>query len=61
MSDSTQDNHKTLLGNVGELVLKSMGQVTKSHLHNLFGVLHYYDMYIDGGPSHFCEMSVKCN
>ena len=34
-----------MLGNVGDLFVKCMRQVTKGHLYHLFGVSDYYEMY----------------
>ena len=34
-----------MLGNIGDLFVKYMRQVTKDHLYDLFGVLDYYVMY----------------
>ena len=40
-----QYNDKNMLGNIGELFVKCMQQVTKGHLYHLFGVSDYYVMY----------------
>ena len=48
-----------MLGNIGDLFVKCMQQVTKGHLYYLLRVLDYYVMYIGRGPSKFCEMSAK--
>ena len=34
-----------MLGNIGNLFVKLMRQVTKGHLHHLLGVSDYYIMY----------------
>ena len=34
-----------MLGNIGDLFVKCMGQVTKSHLYHLLEVSDYYVMY----------------
>ena len=36
---------KNMLGNIGELFVKCMRQVTKGHLYHLLGVSDYYEMY----------------
>ena len=42
-----------MLGNIGDLFVKCMRQVTKGHLYHLLGVSDYYVMFtgIEGGPS----------
>ena len=40
-----QPDDKNMLGNIGDLYVKHMRQVTKSHLYHLFGVSDYYVMY----------------
>ena len=50
---------KTCWGNIGNLFVICMQQVTKGHLYHLFGVSDYYVMYIGRGQSLFCETSVK--
>ena len=47
-----------MLGNIGDLIMKCMCQVTKGHLYHLLGVSDYYVMYWHG-PSQFCETSAK--
>ena len=42
---------KNMLGNIGDLFVKRMRQVTKSHLHNLLGVSDYYIMYMHRAKS----------
>ena len=34
-----------MLGNIGDLFVKCMRQVTKGHLYYLLGVLYYYVIY----------------
>ena len=34
-----------MLGNIGELFVKQMRQVTKGHLYHLLGVSDYYVIY----------------
>ena len=34
-----------MLGNIGDLFVKCMGQVTKGRLYHLLGVSDYYVMY----------------
>ena len=46
-----------MLGNIGDLFVKCMRQVTKGHLYHMLGVSDYYIMYT--GPSQFCETSAK--
>ena len=46
-----------MLGNIGELFVKCMRQVTKSHLYHLLGVSDYYVMYRH--RVQYCEMSAK--
>ena len=46
-----------MLGNIGDLFVNCMRQVTKGHLYHLLGVLDNYVMYCIG--SLFCEMSAK--
>ena len=36
---------KTCLGNIGNLIVICMRQVTKGHLYHLLGVSDYYVMY----------------
>ena len=52
---------KNMLGNIGDLIVKGMRQVTKGHLYHLLGVLDYYLMYrlipLDGSVT-FCEKFV---
>ena len=48
-----------MLGNIGDLFVKCMRQVTKGHLYHLLGVSDYYVMYIDTGPSQFWEILAK--
>ena len=45
-----------MLGNIGDLFVICMQQVTKSHLHHLLGVSDYYVMH---RQSPFCETSAK--
>ena len=47
-----------MLGNIGDLFVKCMPQVTKGHLYHLLGISDYYAMY-GTGPSQFCETSAK--
>ena len=44
--NSQQQDDKTMLGNIGDLFLKCLRQVTKGHLYHLLGVSDYYVMYI---------------
>ena len=43
--NSRQSDDKNMLGNIGDLFVKCMRQVTKDHLYNLLGVSDYYVMY----------------
>ena len=43
--NSPQKDDKTVLGNVDDLFVKCMRQVTKGHLYHLLGVSDYYVMY----------------
>ena len=45
-----------MLGNIGDLFMKCMRQVTKDHLYYLLGVSDYYVMY---RHSQFGETSAK--
>ena len=45
-----------MLGNMGNLFVKGLQEVTKGHLYHLLGVLDYYVIY---RWSQFCEMSPK--
>ena len=45
-------------GDIGNLLMKCLPQVTKGHLYHLLGVLDYYVMYRHRA-SQFCEMSLK--
>ena len=47
-----------MLGNIGNLFVKCMRQVTKGHLYHLYGVLDYYVMYRQKAQS-VCETSAK--
>ena len=38
-TNSPQKDDKNMLGNIGDLFVKCMRQVTKGHLYHLFGVL----------------------
>ena len=48
-----------MLGNICDLFVKCMRQVTKGHLYHLFGALDYHVMYRGTWPSQFCETSAK--
>ena len=48
-----------MLGNIGNLFVKCIGQVTKGHLYHLLGVSDYYIYCIGRGPSEFCETSAN--
>ena len=49
-----------MVGNIGDLFVKCMRQVTKGHLYHLLGVSDYYVMYRQSkGPSQFCETLAK--
>ena len=51
-----------MLGNIGDLFVKCMRQVTKDHLYHLFGVLDYYVMYTeDADLPYFDRASVIAN
>ena len=43
--NSPQQDDKNMLGNIGDLFVKCMRQVTKAHLYHLLGVSDYYVMY----------------
>ena len=43
--NSPQQDDKTMLGNIADLFVKCMRQVTKGHLYHLLGVSDYYVMY----------------
>ena len=47
-----------MLGNIGDLFVKCMQQVTKGHLYHLLGVSDDCVIY-DRGSSQFCETSAK--
>ena len=47
-----------MLGNIGDLFVKLVLEVTKGHLYHLFGVSDYYVMYRHRA-SQFCETSAK--
>ena len=47
-----------MLGNIGDLFVKCMQQVTKVHLYHLLGVSEYYVMYRQW-PREFCEKSAR--
>ena len=49
-----------MLGNIGNLFVKFMQQVTKGHLYHLLGVSDYYVMHRQRAQS-VCETSVKVN
>ena len=49
---------KTCWGNIGNLFVICMRQVTIGHLYHLLGVSNYYVM-IGRGQSKFCETSAK--
>ena len=56
--NSPQLDVKNMPGNIGNLLVKCMQQVTKSHLYRLFG--YQITMQCVGRePSQFCETSVK--
>ena len=42
---SLQYNYRNTLGNICNIIVKCMRQVTKGHLYHLFGVSDYYLMY----------------
>ena len=50
-----------MLGNICDLFVKCMRQVTKGHLYHLLEVSDYYAIYIyiGTGPSQFCETSAE--
>ena len=54
--NSSQEDNKNMLGNIGDLFVKCMRQVTKGHFYNLLGVSDYYVMYRQKAKSCF----VKC-
>ena len=43
--NSQPSDDKNMLGNIGNLFVKCMQQVTKDHLYHLLGVSDYYVMY----------------
>ena len=47
-----------MLGNIGDLFVKCMQQVTKGNVYHLLGVLDYYVIYREKIEK-FCEMSAK--
>ena len=54
--NSLQLDDKNMLGNIGDLFVKCVQQVTKSHLHHLLGVSDYYViMYICTGTGSFVK------
>ena len=54
--NSPQQDDTNMLGNIGDLFVICMRQVTKGHLYHLLGVS---DVCIGTGPSQFCETSGK--
>ena len=49
-----------MLGNIGDLLVKCMQQVTKGHLYHLLGVSDYCVMYMQRAQS-VCERLAKIN
>ena len=46
--NSPQQDDKNMLGNIGDLFVKCMQQVTKGHLYRLLGVSDYHVTYRQG-------------
>ena len=58
VKNSQQYDDKNMPGNIDNLFLKRMQQVTKGHLYHLFGVSDYCVMYRRRGKA-VCETSTK--
>ena len=56
--NSPQKDDKNMLGNIGDLFVKCLRQVTKDHLYHLLGVSDYYVMYRQFCET-FCETLAK--